>query len=81
MQIWSDEVKKDVYRLQPVLSVGVMGEPTLCRYLTKDKPGKPSKVQLAMYSFFGVVGRAFCEDCLRPCWVKDVEKANAHFCR
>lgn len=49
----SDEVKRDVYRLQPVLSVGVMGEPKLCRYLTKDKPGKPSKVQLAMHYFFG----------------------------
>ena len=27
------------------MSVGVMGEPKLCRSLTKDKLGKPSKVQ------------------------------------
>ena len=27
------------------MSVGVMGEPKLCRSLTKDELGKPSKVQ------------------------------------
>lgn len=39
------------------MSVGVMGEPKLCRSLTKDKLGKPSKVQLTMFT-----GRVFCEE-------------------
>ena len=54
------------------MSVGVMGGPKLCRSLTKDKLGKPSKVQ--NISFFG---RGFCEGILRPYWVKDVKEANA----
>ena len=53
------------------MSVGVLGEPKLCRSLTEDKLGKPSKVQQLF------VGRGFCEEILRLYWVRDVEKANA----
>lgn len=55
------------------MSVGVMGGPKLCRSLTKDKLGKPSKVQNISFFF----GRGFCEGILRPYWVKDVKEANA----
>ena len=52
-----------------------MREPKLCRSLTEDKLGKPSKVQNLCFFF----GRGFCEEILRPYWVKDVNEANATF--
>ena len=72
LQILVKRSNKVCLQITRRMSVGVMGEPKLCRSLTKDKLGKPSKVQYN-YQYW----QGFCEDNLRLCWVKDVEKANA----